>query len=98
MKNYTFTKPELEYYSEIVVSLSHYINTYDSPEEYTDWLDATFGEDWHEYNMDFDLNIYEYEFDYDFYYCLVTGRWSDEIKEWVKDRKKYINECLAEQE
>ena len=95
---FTFTSTELYDYTQIIQNLQDYKNTYDTLPEYEEWLETTFGEDWLDYHMDFDAELYQFEWCEIFYYGLVTGKWSDQIKEWVKERKEYINECLAEQE
>ena len=93
---YTFTEDQLYHFTQIVSGLYDYQGTHDSPPEYEEWLEQTFGENWLDYASDFVL--YEYEFDETFYYGLVTGNFTQDVLDWIEGIKKQIEECLAEQE
>ena len=95
---YTFTRDQLYHFTQIISGLYDYQGTHDSPPEYEEWLKETFGDDWLDYQLDFDCNLYEYEFKETFYYGLVTGNFTQDILDWIEDEKKQIEECLAEQE
>ena len=98
MENYTFTQNQLEEYSNLIQGLMDYQGTHDSPPEYEEWLAETFGEDWLDYQVDGDGNLYEYEFDYEFYYGLVVGEFSQDIKDWIEAQKQCMKEWEEQQE
>jgi hypothetical protein len=97
MKNYTFTQDQLEEYSNLIQGLMDYQGTHDSPPEYEEWLEKTFGEDWLDYQIEGDGNLYECEFDFEFYYGLVVGQFSQGIKDWIESEKEGIKEWKEQQ-
>ena len=93
---YTFTQQQLDLYTEIVSGLQDYQGTEDSPKEYEEWLEETFGEEWMEYQSEGEGNLYEYEFESEFWYGYVTGNFSPNILKWIEDEKKEYEKFLEE--
>jgi hypothetical protein len=91
---YTFTEDQLNQFTQIISGLFDYEGTHDSPPEYEEWLEQTFGEDWFDYASD--CRLYENEFDVTFYYGLVTGNFTQDVLEWIDDTKKQIEEFIKE--
>jgi len=92
---YTFTQEQLDLYTEIVSGLQDYQGTEDSPVEYEEWLEETFGEYWLDYQGE-GGNLYDYEFEGEFWYGYVTGNFSPDILKWIEDEKKEYEKFLEE--
>ena len=97
MEKIIFTPEQLEHFMEMTNTLSQYHGTYDSPEEYENFLDKTFGDDWSELMGEWD-GLYSYEFDYHVYLYLSTGIMLPELQEWIEEGKQILQEILEEDE
>jgi hypothetical protein len=91
---YTFTEQQLNDFTNCVKSICvEELNDYaETPQEYDEFLEKTFGEDYLDYQGEGCGNLYEYEWDYDFYYGLVTGNFSPSILEWIENEKDNMKE------
>lgn len=98
MTTFTFTPEQFEAYSDLIQGLMDYQGTHDSPPVYEEWLEETFGEDWLDYQLEYNGNLYEYEFQYDFYYGLVVGDFSQDIKDWIDTEKENYKNYQEEKE
>jgi len=92
---YTFTQEQLDLYTEIVSGLQDYQGTENSPQEYEEWLEETFGEYWLDYQGE-GGNLYDYEFEAEWWYGYITGNFSPDILKWIEDEKKEYEKFLEE--
>ena len=97
MKNITFTSEQLQHFTRMVSDFSEYQGTHDSPYEFENFLEKTFGDDWYELTGNWD-NLYEFEFDYHVYLYLATDIMLPELQEWIEEGKQILQQILEEDE
>lgn len=71
----------------------YYFESYDSNPDYTDFLQKTFGEDYHELHDEWQ-RCYDFEFDFDWYVYQVTDVMSEDMKQWIQEGLEIKKEIL----